>query len=399
MKPATRCTRDWAAGRVKCLFAEHVTDALAALELSAVHGHLPSIVVVRWRQAPRIDSALPYVLERLAAAARTVWPAWFGEVWTSGDRGAERCAAHAASCCQVNRQWVLEAWRLAASRQLPLPHEYAKSVSARNLAQAISPDPLMILLAVEAEGLHSRTSRPHLDGMCRVGQWLANHTGGRIGLLLDRTMEGRAELQSVDYESWRWPEDVGGVPATEGAGWVAAVLSSSSEEGSIGGDSGATAAPAGLPYEDKLSLWPVIGRPHPASPGEQLMAAALREDPELCDAFEFNSPVPTVHGTRYIVDMLAARYRVIVEIDGFRHHSSRAAFRMDRQRDFELHSSGYLVLRLPHEDVLADPGRALAKIRCIVSFRGRLQEKGTSGGEVPPGPFEREHQLERNLGE
>ena len=52
-----------------------------------------------------------------------------------------------------------------------------------------------------------------------------------------------------------------------------------------------------------------------------------------------------------------------------RHHSSRQAFCQDRQRDYELMTSGYLVLRLPHSEVVGALEAAIAKIQQFVRFR------------------------------
>jgi very-short-patch-repair endonuclease len=49
-------------------------------------------------------------------------------------------------------------------------------------------------------------------------------------------------------------------------------------------------------------------------------------------------------------------------------------YRGDRHRDYELLISGYVVLRLPHEQVLEDPAIAVEKIRDVVRFRRARSE-------------------------
>jgi very-short-patch-repair endonuclease len=44
-------------------------------------------------------------------------------------------------------------------------------------------------------------------------------------------------------------------------------------------------------------------------------------------------------------------------------------FASDRQRDFELRTSGYAVLRLPHASVVDDPAGAIEKIRQVARLR------------------------------
>jgi very-short-patch-repair endonuclease len=58
-----------------------------------------------------------------------------------------------------------------------------------------------------------------------------------------------------------------------------------------------------------------------------------------------------------------------VEIDGFKYHGHKYAFRNDRQRDYEMMISGFLVLRLPHDMVMEDTEREIEKIRKLVRFR------------------------------
>jgi very-short-patch-repair endonuclease len=75
----------------------------------------------------------------------------------------------------------------------------------------------------------------------------------------------------------------------------------------------------------------------------------------------------------YLVDMLWPEGKVVIEVDGYRYHGNRFAFSEDRHRDYELLLSGYLVLRLPHDEVIADVAIALEKIRDVVRFRRKEQ--------------------------
>ncbi|MCS5733589.1 endonuclease domain-containing protein [Herbiconiux daphne] len=51
------------------------------------------------------------------------------------------------------------------------------------------------------------------------------------------------------------------------------------------------------------------------------------------------------------VDMLIGD-RLVIEVDGYRWHSSRSAFAEDRRRDLELARQGYLVIRLTYDQVM-----------------------------------------------
>lgn len=81
-----------------------------------------------------------------------------------------------------------------------------------------------------------------------------------------------------------------------------------------GGHSGETGNenPSGT---ERVRVAAIVGRPHPASQGEQLLAAEIQRDPMLARLFEFNQPVETTRRTRYLVDLLWAAGRVIVEVD------------------------------------------------------------------------------------
>jgi very-short-patch-repair endonuclease len=73
----------------------------------------------------------------------------------------------------------------------------------------------------------------------------------------------------------------------------------------------------------------------------------------------------TVHG--YEVDFLWRAARIVVEVDGYRYHSSRPAFESDRRRNADLAAHGFQVIRLTWRQVAEDGvatavqiGRALA---------------------------------------
>jgi very-short-patch-repair endonuclease len=115
---------------------------------------------------------------------------------------------------------------------------------------------------------------------------------------------------------------------------------------------------------------------HSRSPGEQRLADRLSRDDELASLFLCNPSVRTVRGSLYLVDLLWLAGKVIVEIDGYKHHSSFEAFSDDRNRDYELLISGYVVLRLPHDEVIGDIEIAIEKIRDVVRFRRNQMNQG-----------------------
>lgn len=64
----------------------------------------------------------------------------------------------------------------------------------------------------------------------------------------------------------------------------------------------------------------------------------------------------------YEVDSLWRAERLVVEVDGFRFHSSRLAFERDRRRDAELQARGFRVIRVTWRQLLEEPEAVVARI-------------------------------------
>ncbi len=323
------------AGVPKCVFVDALDEALSALELSPAAESGRRWVVLRWHDPPRIDEASRLVLHEIASVARAAWPNWFG-FNPSTDLPPHDRLIEVAQRASLSADWIRRAWNDCQQGRLPLAAEYPPVVTLRHLAAAIAEDELAIVLAVDSDD----PGDVHLDGVCRMTQWLAANSSARCSLLLSTALYGSAELASIDYEPLFWTlasrQSTRGKPAAE---------------------------------ENKERLWPLLGRPHPLSPGEQKLYQTLQADPVLAGQFQFNCPVTTWHGSTYIVDLLADALKIVVEVNGYTHHSNRVAFSIDRQRDYELNTSGYLVLRLPHDEVIDDVSACVAKIRQFIAFR------------------------------
>jgi very-short-patch-repair endonuclease len=115
-------------------------------------------------------------------------------------------------------------------------------------------------------------------------------------------------------------------------------------------------------------LVPVRGIPHPLSETEQRLAKALARDPELAPLFAFNQVIETVRGNRPKVDLVWTAGCLVVELDGYADHGTRAAFMRDRHRDYELTLSGYTVIRLANDEITQDIEKAIEKIRDLVQL-------------------------------
>ncbi|MBI4952011.1 MAG: DUF559 domain-containing protein [Myxococcales bacterium] len=68
---------------------------------------------------------------------------------------------------------------------------------------------------------------------------------------------------------------------------------------------------------------------------------------------------------RFIVDFFCEAARLVVEVDGGHHDDPSVAAR-DAARDALLRAAGLTVLRLPNEQILHDPERALDRIRQLL---------------------------------
>jgi len=93
---------------------------------------------------------------------------------------------------------------------------------------------------------------------------------------------------------------------------------------------------------------------HAATPSEARLFEALRGR-RLGVGFKRQVPVLG----RYIVDLLAAEMRLVVEVDGG-YHEERA--RADARRDRALERAGYRVLRLKAQLVLRDLAEAVRRV-------------------------------------
>ncbi len=66
------------------------------------------------------------------------------------------------------------------------------------------------------------------------------------------------------------------------------------------------------------------------------------------------------------VDALWAGQRLVVELDGWSYHGTRAAFERDRIRDTALQLAGYRVLRVTRQRLDSEPERVMAAIRSLL---------------------------------
>jgi very-short-patch-repair endonuclease len=85
------------------------------------------------------------------------------------------------------------------------------------------------------------------------------------------------------------------------------------------------------------------------------------------EGWEAGVAVSDAAGTIGVVDVLFRGRCLVIEVDGWRAHSSRAAFVADRRRQNRLEVAGYTVLRFTVDDLTQRPGEVLAQIRSALA--------------------------------
>jgi len=225
----------------------------------------------------------------------------------------------------AHRTWQRRAAELVDKGMPPLPPGFSIAQQATNLAATVS-----------IEGVDVSCARGETpDHVERAIEWFERHTGLSVGRLAARE-------------------------TTSGPGVTGRVLVHTET------------AVEGCRY----SLSIPEGRPHPKSKGEQRLYERIQSDPALQGQFSFNEPVQTRNGRAYRVDLWHRDLRFAVEIDGYHYHRSREAFFSDRHRDYEMMVSGFLTLRIDHEEIERDLESVIGKIRDVMEFRRASSIKG-----------------------
>lgn len=67
------------------------------------------------------------------------------------------------------------------------------------------------------------------------------------------------------------------------------------------------------------------------------------------------------------VDVLFADQRLVVEVDGYAFHRTRAAFERDRRRDADLAAAGFRVVRVTWRALTNEPEAVLARLAGALS--------------------------------
>lgn len=89
---------------------------------------------------------------------------------------------------------------------------------------------------------------------------------------------------------------------------------------------------------------------------------------EFCKRHRLPAHSTNVEVLGHEVDALWPKERVVVELDGFKYHSHRAAFERDRARDSALQAAGYGALRVTHRRLDREEAKLLAQLRSLLGL-------------------------------
>jgi len=310
----------------------------------AIHERLPLMVRIGPEQAMETDDE---VLALLARTALDNWPFWYGGEGfltcenTSAGRELARIEIHhirrGGPFHDLTTDWAERAVDLVLSGRPPSVAGIPAQIQLQQLCLAIHPGGLLMIVEISR-----LDSDDQARGLVRSLEWLAENGPLAVIALLPVGSTHYLPLQRILYGAY------------DGA-----LVTADSEK----------AKPRTNTKSPVEFLGTVRGRPHHNSRAEQRLAVAIRKDPELSYLFAFNQSVETVRGSRYCVDLVWREGRVLVEVDGEQHYGDLEKYDADRQRDYELNLSGYLVLRLSSNAVLRDTPQCLDKIRDFVKYR------------------------------
>ncbi|EKU98811.1 hypothetical protein Lepto7375DRAFT_8136 [Leptolyngbya sp. PCC 7375] len=328
--------------QVQAILCKNATGDIAHILAAVNDMHWQRVVTHIWGLLPKQRQVVADVVETLAKVSFELWPAWYqqdelfiesGALATDALMNKFSCSVVQATHENLSLPWLKTAVQACQYQKVPFLRDFPHNLQLTQLALALELDGLILAISDPQPSSHC------LLGLAKAVTWIADHTNSRIVLLLPESLATSNELESILY----------------GAITLSAVESVFQQ--------------TKTPQEAKHTIFPIHGRPHPFSPGEQKLAILLTQDTELASLFKFNQRLQTVRLSDYVVDLLWAEGRVVVEIDGYRHHGNRFGFNRDRNRDYELLISDYIVLRLPHDEVMSDAEVAIEKIRDVVRFR------------------------------
>ena len=87
----------------------------------------------------------------------------------------------------------------------------------------------------------------------------------------------------------------------------------------------------------------------------------------LCRSAALPLPQTNVRRARWEVDAVWEANRLVVEVDGYRYHRTRAKFERDRRKDADLMLAGYRVLRITWRRLTKEPDQVIALLAAAIN--------------------------------
>jgi hypothetical protein len=106
----------------------------------------------------------------------------------------------------------------------------------------------------------------------------------------------------------------------------------------------------------------------------------------FCESGGIPLPEINVRVGAWPVDALWREERLVVELDGYRNHSTRGQMERDRQKDLELRAAGFLVIRYTWDQVVHQPGLVAADLLAGLAER-RLKLGRAARGSSSTAPL------------
>ncbi len=361
-----------AAGKAVLVSSPQVQDTLAILtdDPTARRSNERQIVLA-WEHLPVISDVLEQTLDQLALAAKAFWPDWYSTVVPVEPNAGETLENLRERVAELGlERQVLDGWLRSAdtacrSDNLPRRQEFTPQVELRQLVLALGGRACSLVLATE----DAEPSSTALNGLARAVEFFVQHTSLPIMLVVPDSLAARPEFDNINFDCLAAPEflpDAG----EDAAGEIERDCAPAKVLPTTGSSS-----PSQREAIPQSFVFPLIGKPHPNSRGEQLLWKRLQADAELAGLFQPNQWAATQSQSHYLVDFICRSAKFIVEVDGYYWHRSQAAFSRDRHRDYEFQRIGYRVLRLPHDEVLADLEAAITKIRNVIRICTKESEE------------------------
>lgn len=366
---------------VSVLSTGNVRDQLRVMTSSVPDDSDRTLFVGRvYKQIPERERLIRDVVGLLADSALAAWPRWYNEsealLQTDGipfktDADGEGIISLAKRQRKVLPGWFRRANARCMAGRSPILKKYSAEVQLCQLALAMSWRRFVFVLAIDAKQLELNEAKCFAS----ICLWAAELGSMRIAVLIDDHLITHPGLEAICYDVHSLDEGrLQGESQGSGTVKVQQSLYLSRyllEEKADGTNINRPKRQVARKNRRNCFAWPVIGVPHPFSPGEQRLAEQIDADPELRGRFRFNWPIDSSGGDRYIVDLFCDIAKLIVEVDGYSTHVSRRSFQSDRDRDFALAIDGYTVVRLTHSEIMCNVEAALAKIRKLMLVRLR----------------------------